>query len=402
MKLFSRFIMLCVLIFLLGLSCSQNSTRKIAVVYSAVPVRAGYEKAIRAAVTLRINEINQSKILPYRVEAEFFDNKGDTRVAKNNARKITTKRNVVAVCGYVLPECLAAVMPIYAKQNLPVITPAVSAENPFAVSGSVAFRAALSHEAEGKALALFVDKKLQSESVVVLYQVGHAYDEIRTAFRSYASNTFTIVTNFRYKAGEVDFRNTASRIASLNPETVVLVGTYWDTGVITSALRNELGSRINIVCSSKTVHNDFIKMAGRDNARGVYAVSSFLYTRSANERIDNFNDEYAKLNGRYLNRIAFHTYNAMSIIEHALLRSDATRVAILEHLHSLQSATNAAEGLAGPLFFHGTEMHITPIITTVQWNTWQEASWKFSKDDVRSLYKENALGQGITNTKAQH
>lgn len=381
-----------------ALSCVQDESYAIALVYSSIMRKAEYEKPLRASALLMVEQMNEARVFPKPVELVLFDNGGSLKTARNNARKIVKTKNIIAVVGYVVPECLQVAKPIYRKHDMLVITPTIS-ESGVMSSADTVFRYNLNNRMEGYAIKSYITDVLKKKRVLLLYEVGYGYDDVAAAFQMYARESLHIVTDIRFKPGDVDFRNTAIKVRHYRPSVVVVIGNYLESGLISSALR-DAGVRADIIGSSSITRGGFVDIAGSDNlGASVYAVNSFLYTRGQSEWIDNFNDEYAKLSGRNVNWIAFNTYESMGVVMQALRYVGEDRGKIVEYVRGLNSPTNTYAGLDGDVYFNKAhELMKTPVISIAK-GRWEHAPRQFQSFDPHYIYNVSNVVHEGTNAR---
>lgn len=371
MKKISILIILAVTV----ISCAQKQQRyTIALAVSSVISRPGYDKAMRYSAEAMIDHVNRvGGINGKKIGIAVFDDGGDPEKARDHARAIVGRRDIIGVVGYVLPECLSAAQEVYEKNPIAVITPVLSESG---ILSSNVFRETISDVAEGKAIVEYA-QIAGARRLFIIAQHGAAYSNTAAAIDEAAEGKFVVAGHKWFEAGEVDFANLAATVRSLSPDTVVIAGNFREAGLIVSELKPKRAG-ITVIGTSDVAMGEFVNIAGADHAEGVIATTPFIFFKNLNEAIDSFNDRYAKLSGRNATWVAFNTFEAAGLVLFAAQNS-ADRGRIIETLSSKQRSFLGLAGTHG--FDEYRESTRTPIIVEIKRGKWAIAARQLPRSE---------------------
>lgn len=203
------------------------------------------------AVELAVEQANASGRFPYRLEAAPYDDRADPAEAVNVANLIVSDARVAAVIGHYNSGCALAAAPVYAANDMPMITP--SATNPKLTLEQLApgwpgprvvFRLVPTDDAEGRYAAAFAYRRLRRRRIAVIHD-GTAYgrglaDEFAAAFRKLGGR---VVSEDAISPGDKDFRALLTHIkAEDRPDALYFGGVYTEAGLLVRQMR-EVGMR---------------------------------------------------------------------------------------------------------------------------------------------------------------
>ncbi|MBI4976476.1 MAG: ABC transporter substrate-binding protein [Spirochaetes bacterium] len=352
-------VLLSALVLSLG-ACAKKNDCSIALMTSSTITKPGYNKAMQYGCRLIIDRVNEmGGIQGKQIGLEVFDDNGNPELAKEHARRIARRKDIVAVVGYVLPECLRAARDVYDRGGIPVITPTVSDMGILGKSRTV-FRNCFNDEKEGTMLATYSMESLATERVFLLIQGNECYAQMAAVYETTSAGVIEVVGKMRFEPGEVEFSNLALKVKSHDPDLIVIAGGFREAGLIAGELRKNR-IRIPIIGASEMMHRGFIDIASEDRAEGAMAVTPFLYLKNLNERMDAFNDGYAKLSGRNATWVAFITAEAASMAIAAMRSAGFDRAKVIEALQGMNEK-NPYDGIAGKVYFDAQGECTRPVI----------------------------------------
>jgi branched-chain amino acid transport system substrate-binding protein len=212
------------------------------------------------------------------IELISMDDKFDPKLAAENAKKLITEKNVVALFLNRGTPHTQAIMPLLAEYKVPLIAPSTGAMvlhkpvNPWIFN----VRATYQREAE---------RAVQHLSLIGMDRIGVIHvddsfgaDGAEGAKRGFATAKKNAVFIEKYNREKWDFSTIAPLVASSGVQAVLVIGS--GTAVVDSitAIRGA-GSKAQVVTLSNNASGGFVK-ALKDNARGTIVTQVFPNERS--------------------------------------------------------------------------------------------------------------------------
>jgi len=259
------------------------------------PAAAGVKETTDGA-KLYIDSVNaRGGISGQSIELVSVDDKFDPKLAAENARKLITEKNVVALFLVRGTPHTQAIAPLLAEYRVPLIAPSTGAMvlhkpvNPYIFN----VRATYQREAERAIRHLSL---IGMERIAVL----HVDDSFGTDAVVGAASGFTAVGKQpvaieKFDRAKPDFSAIAPKLAKQNVQAVLFIAAGAAVAEGTKALR-DAGSPAQIVTLSNNSSSGFIAQMG-DNARGVIVTQVFPYERSIASPIVKEATEFAKAKG---------------------------------------------------------------------------------------------------------
>jgi len=259
------------------------------------PAAAGVKETTDGA-KLYIDSVNaRGGISGQSIELVSVDDKFDPKLAAENARKLITEKNVVALFLVRGTPHTQAIAPLLAEYRVPLIAPSTGAMvlhkpvNPYIFN----VRATYQREAERAIRHLSL---IGMERIAVL----HVDDSFGTDAVVGAASGFTAVGKQpvaieKFDRAKPDFSAIAPKLAKQNAQAVLFIAAGAAVAEGTKALR-DAGSPAQIVTLSNNSSSGFITQMG-DNARGVIVTQVFPYERSIASPIVKEATEFAKAKG---------------------------------------------------------------------------------------------------------
>lgn len=267
---------LCAALFLAACG-PKEKTVKIAV---AVPLTGdmGTEgQGLRRAVELAVEQANAAKRFPFKLEAAPFDDRADPKEAVNVANLIVSDSRVAAVVGHYNSGCAIPAAKVYARGNVPMISPA--ATNPEVTKQQlsadwagpkVVFRVCPTDDVQGSYAAEFVLKKMGKKKMSLLHDKTPYGQGLAEQFKAtYVQAGGKIVSEDGVSIGDKDFKALLTRLKSAGGDGVYFGGLYPEGGLIIKQMR-ELGMAQIFVSGDGSRTPGLIDVAG-DSAEGAYA-----------------------------------------------------------------------------------------------------------------------------------
>jgi len=212
-------------------------------------------ESLRRAVVLAVEQANEAKRLPFRVEVAAFDDRADPTEADNVANLIVDDPRIMAVIGHYSSDCSEHAARVYAHAPLAMISPAST--NPEVTRAQlrpgwpgarVVFRLVPTDDLQGDFAAQFMRRRLRQKRVAILhddtlYGWGLA-EEFKKTFLRLGGQ---VVAETAVKVGVRHPQAVIERLRSGDPQGVFFGGRYPEAGLILEEMRR-LGLKL-LFCS---------------------------------------------------------------------------------------------------------------------------------------------------------
>ena len=229
------------------------------------------------------------------IELVSLDDKFDPKLAAENAKKLITEKNVVALFLVRGTPHTQAIAPLLAEYRVPLVAPSTGAMvlhkpvNPYIFN----VRATYQREAERAIRHLSL---IGIERIAVL----HVDDSFGVDAVVGAAAGFTAVGKQpaaveKFDRAKPDFSAIVPKLVKMNTQAVLFIASGAVVAEGTKALR-DAGSPAQIVTLSNNSSSGFITLMG-DNARGVIVTQVFPYERSIASPLVKEATELAKAKG---------------------------------------------------------------------------------------------------------
>jgi branched-chain amino acid transport system substrate-binding protein len=301
------------------------------------PAAAGVKETTDGA-KLYIDSVNaRGGINGQSIELVSMDDKFEPKLAAENAKKLITEKNVVALFLVRGTPHTQAIAPLLAEYRVPLIAPSTGAMalhkpvNPYIFN----VRATYQREAERAIRHLSL---IGMERIAVL----HVDDSFGADAVVGATSGFTAVGKQpvaveKFDRAKPDFSAIVPRLVKQNAQAVLFIASGAAVAEGTKALRDG-GSQAQIVTLSNNSASGFITLMG-DNARGVIVTQVFPYERSIASPIVKEAVELAKSKGLdAITPAMMEGYAGAKVLVEGLRRSGGTPtrdklVAALNNMH---------------------------------------------------------------------
>lgn len=242
------------------------------------PVAAGVKETTDGA-RLYLDSVNaKGGVNGQPIELVSLDDRFDPKLAAENARKLITERNVVALFLTRGTPHTQAIMPLLDEFKVPLVGPSTGAMvlhqpvNPWLFN----VRAPYQRESE---------RAVQHLSLIGVDRIGVVHvddsfgaDLLEGARKGFAAVGKTPLFIERYNREKWDFSTIAPLVASSGAQAVLFIGSGTAVADGIAAIR-ATGSRAQIVTNSNNASGGFVKSL-KENARGVIVTQVFPNERS--------------------------------------------------------------------------------------------------------------------------
>lgn len=309
---------------------------KIALVCPLTGDIAAMGQGMKRAVEIALEEANASNRFPdIKFELAAFDDRADPKEAVNVANQIISDPKIVGVIGHLNSGCSIPASQIYAKRNLPMITPA-STNPKLTLQGlKNVFRVCTTDDVQGSFAANYVIDKLKVTTAAVIHDKTAYGQGLAEEFKKqFEARQGKILSFDGINIGNKDFKALLTRIKEKNPQIIYFGGLYSEGGLITRQAK-ELGLQVPIVGGDGIFTPEYIKIGG-SATEGDYASMVGLPPEKlpkAKIFIDKFKAKYP---GVDMQPYDPYTYEATSMLIEAIGNTNRDPLQIIEYLSKIK------------------------------------------------------------------
>ncbi len=299
---------------------AAGGTAKIGVVSYLSGGGAAYGEAIRQGLELARDEINaKGKV---KIELVIEDSKGEKNEAINATNKLIHKDNVVAIVGPTLSGEMFAVGPIASQAGVSIMGTSTTAEGITDI-GNTVFRNSLPESLAIPPAVKKAKEKFGLKKVAIMYSNNNdfAVSGFKTFEKAIKENGMEIVTTETFADKDTDFSAQLTKIASLQPDAIMVAGLYQEAALILKKAR-EIGLNVPVVGNNGFNSPQLIKAAG-SAAEGAIVASPW-YPGKDDATVKNFIAAYKAKYNKEPDQFAAQAYDALYIIADALEKAGTT------------------------------------------------------------------------------
>lgn len=296
---------------------------------------------------LAVKEINANGgINGKQIDYIVLDTKGDATESVMAYNKLVDDK-VAAVIGDITSKPTVAVAEIAAQDNMPMITP-TGTQVDITEAGPNVFRVCFTNPYQGTVLATLAKERFGAETAGILVNNSSDYsDGIAKAFTEQAKKLgINITVKEGYADGDRDFRAQLTKIATVNPD-VLLIPEYYEQASLIAAQAREMGVKSIFVGSdgwdgiSKTLDETAYKVI--ENS---YFTNHFSM-QDDSPKIQNFIKAYKDAYKEDPSAFSALGYDAVYMVKEAIEKAGSTeKQAIVDALKGIEY-----DGITGYLTF---------------------------------------------------
>jgi branched-chain amino acid transport system substrate-binding protein len=294
-----------------------------------------YGPQFESGLKLAIEQINASGSLPVKLEYVIEDGQGDPSAATKALDRLIFRENVNVVAGEMLSNATLAMMPIVAKQKMPLVVHSSNATSISQAHNPMVVQTAANTSELGADLASFVVQKQKLNSIAIVYQQNDFGREFFGAFRDQVvKEGGTIVFSEEVPPSVQDFSPVASQLAAL-PKLDAVIN---DPALPQAAPLLRAVAEQNLKPQWFGGHyltTDFDKQAGA-LANGMY-LQTFFDVATPNPVGRAFVDSYKKAYNREPEILSAEAFEAALVIADAVKRGGTDPKAFLAALRSTKN-----------------------------------------------------------------
>lgn len=296
---------------------------------------------------LAVKEINANGgINGKQIDYIVLDTKGDATESVMAYNKLVDDK-VAAVIGDITSKPTVAVAEIAAQDNMPMITP-TGTQVDITEAGPNVFRVCFTNPYQGTVLATLAKERFGAQTAGILVNNSSDYsDGIAKAFTEQAEKLgINITVKEGYADGDRDFRAQLTKIATVNPD-VLLIPEYYEQASLIAAQAREMGVKSIFVGSdgwdgiSKTLDETAYKVI--ENS---YFTNHFSM-QDESQKIQNFIKAYKDTYKEDPSAFSALGYDAVYMVKEAIEKAGSTeKQAIVDALKGIEY-----DGITGYLTF---------------------------------------------------
>lgn len=296
---------------------------------------------------LAVKEINANGgINGKQIDYIVLDTKGDATESVMAYNKLVDDK-VAAVIGDITSKPTVAVAEIAAQDNMPMITP-TGTQVDITEAGPNVFRVCFTNPYQGTVLATLAKERFDAQTAGILVNNSSDYsDGITKAFTEQAEKLgINITVKEGYADGDRDFRAQLTKIATVNPD-VLLIPEYYEQASLIAAQAREMGVKSIFVGSdgwdgiSKTLDETAYKVI--ENS---YFTNHFSM-QDESPKIQNFIKAYKDAYKEDPSAFSALGYDAVYMVKEAIEKAGSTeKQAIVDALKDIEY-----DGITGYLTF---------------------------------------------------
>lgn len=204
------------------------------------------------------------------LELVIYDDRNSPDEGVSAARRLIYEDKVKVILGSIGSSVTAAIQPLSMREKIMLVTPVSMAPKLSEVGDKYFFRVTATAAMRQRAFGEFVVNKLKPKTIAYLAandDLGRS--EVESAEKLYAqiNGPRTVYKSF-YDPAETSFTGYLTKIKSLNPDTLFIVGDSVHAAIMVKQAR-AMGMKSTILSSGEAGTEQFLKLAG-NAADGIY------------------------------------------------------------------------------------------------------------------------------------
>jgi len=346
MKKLGSFIVLLVLVLAMtAIVANAEDTYKFAVPCALTGDSAQFGEPIKLAVKLATDEINAAGGINGKpMEVTLFDDKNDPTEAASVAARIVAEGDFFAVIGHHSSGATLAAAPHYERAGLVYLSASNSRDDLSEQGFQYFFRTMTKDSDNAPALANIAMDQLCAKKIAVMY----TNNDWGVSFKDSIIDTVTarggeVVASETYRAGDRDFSSQLAKIASYEPDALILIVEYTEAALICIQKQNTSIADIPVISSSNADVPDFLEIGGKGVEGVIIQTIWDRWNQGSSQK--SFNQKWYDNFGVPAYDTAAYYYDALYLMKYAI-ENGATRDTLADFLHQVEY-----EGVAGTIKF---------------------------------------------------
>ncbi len=310
--------------------------------YDAVTGKYGnYGSGDKIGQEIAIEQINNmggiqaGPLKGYKLELDFFDDRGDAREAASVAKKVASG-DYLAVMGPSMSSSALAANPVFYRYRIANVITYSNASSITAQGFDTIARLPFTTKTIADAVAKSVSKEMGKKTVAVISENQDYGQQLnQTLLEVEKEYGIKVVSQDVITAGQdVDFKSVLTRAKSKKPDILVLFVTYNEGGLIVRQAR-EMGWDIPILGVEALTDPKFFELAG--NVDNVYLVISDDID-SSTPQAQYLNDQWKKRTGKPVApNAAIFGYDAVQVTRKIIENGAKTREEFIKGIQNVEA-----------------------------------------------------------------
>ena len=299
--------------------------------------------------TLMAIEAVGGRVNGHEVELVVYHSPCDADRAIPLAERIAADGSISAVVGYLCPETIRAVLPVYQNAHLALINPTVSADYIRSDQSRHLFPLLYGDGDQGEFLAAYAKTGL-GLSRVAIFSDGSAFGNVLGSFflREAKRLGLELVENISAEPNLDEAGRAVRLLKTARPEAILLAALPKAASLFLIEHRRK-GADGVVLGPDKFAGLDFYEMAGQA-AEGLLVCQPILLDREDPEKFE-FVRRFEEFSKRSPDWIAAGGYDSMKLALEVLSRSGPERTSFLKAIRKISDLDTSFRGLGGPVFF---------------------------------------------------
>jgi branched-chain amino acid transport system substrate-binding protein len=300
-----------------------------------------------SGVEMAVEEINAAGGINGRpIEIMVFDDKCDSTEAAIVASRVLAEEDVFAVIGHMCSGASMAAGPLYDEAGLTFLTASSTAPALTEQGWTHLFRTITHDAAWGPVLGDIAIQNFDAKKVAIFYATDdYGVGLLETMVPALEGKGVEVVAQETYRAGDKDFSAQLSKVATLEPDVLMLLTEYTEMALITRQRVAAGMTDVGVVCASNGQFQQFIDLAGEAAEGAIIGVAWDKW--STDPAVKSLNDKCIADYGGPCNEVDAYYYDAVYIMKQAI-EEGATRETLNEVLRDIhfEGPTGVTEFLA--------------------------------------------------------
>ena len=295
-----------------------------------------FGESFKSGIDMAVSEINAAGGIQGRqVRIIYEDDAAKAKLAVSAFRKLITQDKVQAVIAGGMSSTAMPIAPIAEENKVVIISPTASAPA-LSQFKDYFFRIQASDNYEGRVMAEFAYKKLDAREVGIFYVNNDWGQGLAEVFKDrFTALGGEVTIRESHELGATDFRTEITKIKTVNPENLYLIGYLQEMSIILRQMR-ELGLKPRILSTYGFHDPKLLEMAGDITENAIFTMPTYD-PESDDPTIVKFVERYKARYGKKPDMFAAHTYDCMKILAFAMRDGATTGPEISACLHKVAS-----------------------------------------------------------------
>ena len=299
--------------------------------------------------TLMASEEAQGRVRGHTVETTVYHSACDVGRAIPLAERIAADSSISVVIGYLCPETIRAVLPIYRKAHLALINPTVSADYIRSDESRHLFPLLYGDGEQGEFLAAYAKSGLDLSRVAV-FSDGSIYGNLLSSFFLDEAKHLglELVGTISANPQGNEIARAVRLFKNARPEAILLAALPKAASSFLIERRRQDAGGV-VLGTDRFAGLDFYEMAGQA-AEGLLVCQPILLD-SKDAQKSEFVRRFEQFSKRSPSWIAVAGYDSMRLALEVLSRSGPERTSFLTAIRKIADPDTSFHGLGGPVFF---------------------------------------------------